>query len=177
MAPILGIWASSKATVAADTGAMFPIQNIVLSAGSASSITFRNIPQTYNHLQIRSFHRMGAGAYGEITLNGGSWARRHYLYGDGSSAYGGSDTANAIFPSGTTYWSPTICDLLDYTSTNKNRVYRVLNGGDNNGSGVIHLLSGLDTTTTPTTTITITATSGGNFAQYSQFALYGIKGA
>jgi hypothetical protein len=172
--PILGILASSTQVAAGDFDS---IATVVVGAGGASSITFSSIPADYQHLQIRSFHKMGAGGYGEITLNSGSWARRHYLYGDGSGAYGGTDTANAIFPSGTTYWSPTICDLFDYRSTNKNRVYRVLNGGDNNGSGVIHLLSGLDTTTTATTSITITATSGGNFAQYSHFALYGIKSA
>jgi hypothetical protein len=156
-------------------GDFYSIATVTVGAGGASSVTFSSIPQTYTHLQIRSFHKMGAGAYGEITLNSGSWARRHYSYGDGATAYGGTDTANAIFTSGTLYWSPTICDLLDYTSTSKNRVYRVLNGGDNNGSGVIHLFGGLDTTTTPTTSITITATSGGNFAQYSRFALYGVK--
>lgn len=153
------------------------IATVEVGAGGAASVSFTSIPADYQHLQIRSFHKMGAGTYGEITLNSGSWARRHYLYGNGSSAAAGSDTANAMFAGSSSYWSATICDLLDYRSTNKNRVYRVLNGADNNGSGIIHLFSGLDTTTTATTSITITANSGGNFAQYSHFALYGIKGA
>jgi len=151
------------------------IATVTVGSGGAASITFSNIPQTYQHLQIRSLHK--GQSYGEITLNSGSWARRHYLYGDGSSASVGSDTANAMFASSSTYFYATICDLFDYTSTNKNRVYRVLNGGDNNGSGVIHLFSGLDTTTTATTSITITGTGGNNFQQYSHFALYGIKSA
>ena len=160
-----------------DNGVMDALQVITVGPSGASSVTFSNIPQTYDHLQIRSLHKQSGSSYAEITLNSGSWARRHYLYGDGSSAFAGSDTANAMFATNTGYFFATICDLLDYTSTNKNRVYRVLNGGDNNGSGIIHLFSGLDTTTTATTSITITPTGGGSFSQYSQFALYGVKGA
>jgi hypothetical protein len=151
------------------------IATAVISSPTAS-VSFTSIPQTYKHLQIRAVHQ-GSQAYGEITLNSGSWTRRHYLYGDGISSVGGTDTANALFGQNSTHWSITILDLLDYTSTNKNRVYRALNGTDQNGSGIIHLFSGLDTTTTATNSITITVTAGGTWSQYSHFALYGIKGA
>jgi len=40
MSPILGIWASSKAVSAADTGAMFPLQVITVGATAVSSVTF-----------------------------------------------------------------------------------------------------------------------------------------
>lgn len=172
--PILGIFASAV-TGGVSTTSFESIATAVVGSGGTTSVTFSSIPSTFAHLQIRAFLKIQS--YGEITLNSGSFARRHYLYGDGASVAAGSDTANAVFASASTYFYATIWDLLDYNSTNKNRTYRVLNGGDNNGSGVIHLFSGLDTTTTATNSITITGTGGGSFAQYSHFALYGIKGA
>lgn len=151
------------------------IATAVISSPTAS-VSFTSIPQTYKHLQIRAVHQ-GSQAYGETILNSGSWIRRHYLYGDGTSRVSGTDTSNALFGQNSTHWSITILDLLDYTSTNKNRVYRAWNGTDQNGSGIIHLFSGLDTTTTATNSITLTVTGGGTWSQYSHFALYGIKGA
>lgn len=68
-------------------------------------------------------------------------------------------------------------DILDYTSTNKNKTMRTLQGMDSNGGGTISLHSGLYYgTTNAVTSIKLYAASGGNLNQYSHFALYGIKG-
>ena len=55
--PILGILASSRPAIAADTGAMDPLQVVTVGAAGASSITFSNIPNTYEHLQVRMIAR------------------------------------------------------------------------------------------------------------------------
>jgi hypothetical protein len=68
-----------------------------------------------------------------------------------------------------------ICDVLDYANTNKFKTLRSLTGNDRNGSGSIWLDSGLWRSTSAITSIKFT--TGTAFAQYSQFALYGIKGA
>jgi hypothetical protein len=80
----------------------------------------------------------------------------------------------------TTYYSASIIDILDYANTNKYKTYRALTGIDKNGSGSIQLTSGVWRNTTAITSITITPQSNtsptNQFQQYSQFALYGIKG-
>ncbi len=93
MAPILGIWASSKATVAADTGAMFPLQVITVGSAGASSITFTNIPGTYTHLQIRAISRKssaggGDGIFVRFNSDSGSNYALHQIDGDGSTVSG-----------------------------------------------------------------------------------------
>ena len=65
-----------------------------------------------------------------------------------------------------------IVDILDYANTNKYKTMRALDGFDANGSGYAVLWSGNWRSTSAVSTITIT---GGTFAQYSSFALYGIK--
>jgi hypothetical protein len=74
-----------------------------------------------------------------------------------------------------------IVDILDYANTNKYKTVRVLSGVDFNGTlagygGYVGPLSGNWRNTSAITSIKINAQTG-NFTQYSQFALYGIKGA
>jgi hypothetical protein len=67
-------------------------------------------------------------------------------------------------------------DILDYANTSKNKTIRMLSGNDRNGSGDIILISGLWASTSAINQIDLRLESAANFAQYSQFALYGIKG-
>jgi hypothetical protein len=71
-----------------------------------------------------------------------------------------------------------VIDVLDYASTNKYKTFRSLSGVDLNGSGLVGLFSGfLYSNTNAISNITLYANAGAdNFAQHSQFALYGIKG-
>ena len=155
---------------------------------TAGSITFSSIPATYKHLQIR-YSAQGAGVtYGKITFNSDTSTNyyTHLLEGDGATAvaaaYAGS-TFNAIviapggFSSTANIFNAGIIDILDYTSTNKNKTIRALQGYDTNGSGYIDFSSG-SWSATPAAITSITITNNlGNFTQYSKFALYGIKGA
>jgi hypothetical protein len=115
----------------------------------------------------------------------GSNYARHYLYGDGSSPYAGASTsqtsanigAQGAALSGSNVFGVGVIDILDYTSTNKYKTVRCLSGDDRNGSGDIQLSSGLWMSTSAISSITLLAQTGSaNFAQYSSFALYGIKG-
>jgi len=71
-----------------------------------------------------------------------------------------------------------VIDILDYANTNKYKTTRALAGLDINAAGgFIALRSGNWRNTNAITTITLKPESSRIFAQYSQFALYGIKGA
>jgi hypothetical protein len=150
-----------------------------------SSITFSSIPSTYSHLQIRYIGRNSVNnSVIKITFNSdtGSNYSLHYLYGNGASAAAGgaaSQTAVEANMAVSTYaanvFGGGVMDLLDYANTNKYKTLRVLNGFDNNGSGQVTFSSGLWMNTNAVTSITLTPNSSGNFAQYSSFALYGIK--
>jgi hypothetical protein len=170
-------------------GAYDSIATTTLSTATAS-VTFSSIPQTYTHLQIRAIAR------GTSTVD--SWVmscnsdtttnyNSHYLYGNGTSistatqgnaAYmfmGSMPTSSSTANS----FGSAVVDILDYTSVNKKKTLRSLTGQDNNGSGGMVLFSGI-WFNTPAAISTLTLfpnASTGNFAQYSSFALYGIKGA
>jgi hypothetical protein len=180
--PILGIVASSQQRAFSVTGAYDSIATVTVGSGGASSITFSSIPSTYTHLQIRAIGK-GANAGGrdilfQLNSDTGSNYNSHQIYGNGSSAVAqakGTST-NGWF----TYWDsaqfgPAVMDILDYSNTNKNTTTRTLGGHDLNGSGFILLRSGLWMNTSAVTSISF-FTDSGNFTEYSQFALYGIKG-
>ena len=167
------------------------IQTVTVGSGGASSILLSSIPNTYTHLQIRGITKDTGqnnnntnSPYLNINNDSGSNYAIHALRGDGNTAtafgyasqpsitlYGGGigNATSSIF-------GGFITDILDYT-TNKNKTVRTLAGNDSNGVGVNHisLSSGVWLSTNAINSLTITAASGGNFTQYSQFSLYGVK--
>ena len=157
------------------------IATVTVGAGGSASVSFSSIPQTYQHLQIRSLAQQAStGGYVSISFNTGTFSYRHYLIGNGSTATAGGDTTNAPGIFSTAYsnnanmFAGTVFDILDYTNTNKNVVTRSLGGADGNGSGSIYFMSGLWSGGTAISSITLTAVTQ-NFTQYSSFALYGVK--
>ena len=185
MAPILGIWASQNYSRYSITGSYESIATVTVGSGGSSYIEFTSIPGTYTHLQIRGILRNtgSSSSQGKLQLNADtgtnySW---HRLYGDGSSAtaYGEGNSTTLgefIMPNSATVFGAFVTDILDYANTNKYKTGRTLIGNDQNGSGSIILLSGSWRNTNAVTSIKISANAD-NFAQYSHFALYGIKGA
>jgi hypothetical protein len=169
-------------------GTFESIATVTVDSGGASTISFSNIPQNYTHLQIRCRMRTGLAQTTLDTymvINSISSYQYHYVYGNGSSAASGAGTFSKSLigrATGSTATANTfavsIVDILDYTNTNKNKTIRVLNGDENNGSGNVFFLSALPISSTDTiTSLTFTAESASSFAQYSSFALYGIRGA
>lgn len=177
--------------VAASTNSYESIATVTVGAGGSSSIDFTSIPSTFKHLQIRGIARFSNASTTcdmRVQFNsdtGNNYNYRHYLGGDGSTAYaGGSGT---LVSYGSIYrftadsatsgqYGIMVFDLLDYQNTDKYKVSRVLAGYDRNGSGEIYLQSGLYLSTNAISSIKLYSDSGSNFLQYSQFALYGIKG-
>jgi hypothetical protein len=179
MSPILGIWASAV-TGGVSTTSFESIATVSVGSGGASSVTFSSIPSTYTHLQIRCITR-GGGSQIQFNSDTGANYTRHYVYGNGTSVQAGGGGGNSgmsiiDYTSQTNTFGAAVVDILDYTSTNKYKTARSLTGFDTNGAvdQEIFLFGGMWLNTSAITTITI---SGGSIAQYSHFALYGIKGA
>jgi len=184
--PILGIMASAMSgNLFAPSGAYDSIATTTLSTATGT-ITFSSIPATYTHLQLRVMAvYSAANPYGTLRFNGDSnsvywW---HQLQGNGSaanaSAYG-SLGSSIYFPAdavGSSIPIVQIADILDYTSTSKNKTMRILEGFDANGSGNLRFSSGLWSATPAAITSITISTSSGTFNQYSSFALYGVKGS
>lgn len=181
----------SGTVVNPDLGAFFPIRGYVVPATAQSSITFSNIPSTYTHLQLRYTARAtdsDTNQFIYIKFNGDTAANysAHRIVGDGSTAATGYNTTDGkiyyvgqvpaasatsgIFGSG-------IIDILEYTNVNTYKTIRGLFGYDANGSGNMYFGSGNWRSTSAINSITIThqATTSGGLAQYSSFALYGVK--
>jgi len=190
VSPILGIYASQiSGHLWAPSGAYDSIATTTVGAGGAASITFTSIPSTYTHLQIRFMGRSLYSAANDSILvrynsDSGSNYVIHRLYGDGSSAGAQAFTSQTYtiagdMPAATASLSQTqgvsIIDVLDYGNTNKNKTTRVLAGRDENGVGYVWFNSSLWLNTAAITSITVLA-GNGSLAQYSQAALYGIKG-
>jgi len=184
--PILGIIASSKLTA---SNSYESISTVTVGATSVASIDFTSIPATYTHLQIRGITR-GAAASASVQLDGrfngdtGSNYSNHAIYADGAtvSAFAESNFSAMNFQrssastAGANIFGVFVIDILDYANTNKYKTVRQLGGYDNNGSGVVGFTSQGWRNTAAITSISLYANSG-NLTQYSQFALYGIKGA
>jgi hypothetical protein len=195
MAPILGIYASQiSGHLWAPSGAYDSIATTTVGAGGVSSVTFSSIPQGYTHLQVRGIVRTTAtGAsdsnYMLTSLNGDTTTtnyRTHALYGDGGTAasisnhsYGGA-LYSGVAPKDTNtagIMGAFVIDILDYKNTSKNKTIRTLTGADlNNSAGIIFLSSALWINTSAVNSLTFSIAFAGNLAQYSQLALYGIKG-
>ena len=177
--------------VAASTNSYESIATVTVGAGGTATASFTSIPSTYQHLQIRAFARTAAATTDDRivgTFNSDTAANYtfHQTYWEGSSANtqgtggetnisrlgympGSSSTANTFGVS--------IIDILDYANTNKFKTVRFLNGHDENAATRYNAYgSGLWRSTAAITRIDLVAATAGNWAQYSSFALYGIKG-
>jgi len=173
-----GLFSTGAAPAAAT--AYESIATVNVGSGGSSSISFTSIPSTYKHLQIRATEGYVTASFNpKITFNSdtGSNYSWHYVLGNGSaaSASGASTQTFMYLNSNTAFPTPTVhvIDILDYQNTNKNKTMRALDGFDANGSGYAVLWSGAWYNPAAVSTITI---ANGTFAQYSSFALYGVKG-
>lgn len=185
--PILGTVASQFSGKPFTTGSFESIATVAVGAGGSGSVEFSDIPQTFTHLQLRYISRDArTNSYDspvDMRFNGNSSNSyaKHALQGDGSTVVAPSEISqtyirlegggNSTLPSSFGFG---ITDILEYTNTNKNKTIKQIAGVNKNGSGFIRLNSGFWANTAAITSITLTPFSS-PFAQYSHFALYGIK--
>jgi hypothetical protein len=175
-----------------DPGAMIPIATTTVGSGGAANVEFTNIPTYYEHLQIRAFCRTtwAGGVKRNLTMRfnsdtGQNYAT-HYLQGNGTSATAAADINSveiyvgwsAASDGAASIFASNVIDILDYSNTNKFKTVRTLCGYENNlTNGSADLRSGLWRSTSAITSIVFDIESNFDFAQYSHFALYGIKRA
>jgi len=156
--------------------------------GSSGTITFSSIPGTYTSLQIRCTSQLSSTSnYAILRPNNDSSTANytfHSMYGDGSTVTAdgyitGMDGAYSVNGTSSTQNASAvgmgIVDIIDYASTTKYKTFRSITGYDNNGTGIIFLISSLWKDTTAISSLTIVA-QGGNFTTGTTFALYGTKG-
>jgi len=182
-----GFWAASGggAVLAYDL-----LETTTLTS-SASSVTFSSLGSysDYAHLQIRAVIKTDrAGNLDNLIgrLNGdtGTNYSRHYLYGNGSSVGSASSTPvdrmyMGRLPGDRTAgsFSPTIIDILDFSSSAKNTTLRTLNGNlDGTYATEIYFTGNAWFDTDPVTSIELYGNSS-NLDTGTRFSLYGIKGA
>jgi hypothetical protein len=175
-------------------GSYESIATTTVGVAGQSTVSFTAIAGTYKHLQVRYIARNSGTGDNFVALkwifNSDATAvySNHYIYGQGSvtgsaatssvSSAGGDGLIGMIKDNAAGYtnmFAAGVLDILDYANTNKYKTCRLLWGEDLNGSGRIALQSANWQKTAAITQIDFSCATG-NFVQYSQFALYGIKG-
>jgi len=166
------------------------IASTTVGSGGSANVEFTSIPADYTHLQVRMIVRTNeANTQQNFSLqinsdtgNNYSW---HRIYGSGSAAAADATSSTSFIMLDRTagnnatasIFGAVVLDILDYKNTNKYKTTRMLGGVDLNASGGYMMFSsGLWQSTSAITSLKIFPSTG-NWVQYSQFALYGIKGA
>lgn len=173
------------------------IATVIVPSGGLSTITFSNIPQNFTHLKLHLNTKDDSTGTGGpnivMQLGNGTldttythyWS--HYFNGNGSAASAGNVQSSGYYSlvgnhatsnsSYTGMFGGMIIDILEYTSTTKNKVVKSLWGHDRNGTGEIGINSSIWTATSVAgvTAISFSIVGGANFVQFSQASLYGIK--
>jgi hypothetical protein len=167
-------------------GSMEAISSVTLSS-TLGSVSFNNIPQTYQHLELRTM-ALGSSSNQDIlirfgsssTIDSGSNYSWHELRGTGTNPVSSTATPNAsaLYVSSNAIDSAfpdiSILSIVDYSNINKYKTLRVLRGGDRNGSGTMGIFSGNWRSFNAIDSLLIYV-SGGSFNANSTFSLYGIK--
>jgi hypothetical protein len=178
--------ASNSVVVASvDPSAYFPIATTTLAA-AAANVTFSSIPQTYKHLQIRMSVACTASYYdADVAVRFNGNATNYYnsrMYATIGSVTGDKSAAlqGLVARAGgaANIFGPAVVDILDYTSTNKNKTFKSLYGQSVGSSGYWMFNGGgwFDTAAITSITIAEANFSIANLAPNSTFTLYGIKG-
>lgn len=159
------------------------ISSVTVGAGGAASIDFTSIPSTYTDLVLKFSLRDGTYASTLATcylkFNGATTNRlTRWLYGNGSAAGSGS-AADMYLPNipGNTATASTFGNgelyIPNYAgSQNKSSSADVVPEGNYTGT-YMSLVANLWSSSAAINQITLTA--DGNFAQYSNAYLYGVK--
>jgi hypothetical protein len=165
------------------------IETVYLEA-DATSVTFADIPSTYEHLQLRMSIRDGSsGSYGEIGLQFNTVTTTTYSYhrmtGNGTAksaaAYTGINNIafNYVVAESEpgAYFSSIVIDILDYANGSKNTTTSALMGSSDPGGDTNWVVahSGLWASTAVVDEIKIIYRWGPNIKRGSVFNLYGLR--
>ena len=145
-------------------------------------VVFSSIPSTYKHLQVRFTSKSSTSSVSDTILrlneDSGSNYAWHELQGNGSGVGSFANTSQSLMriatqpKSGdTNMFAAGVVDILDYTSTSKNKTVRTL-AGNHSTDLRIHLYSGVWLNTSAVTSVRV----GGPLGLNSRVSLYGIRG-
>lgn len=155
------------------------------SPSGVSTVTFSSIPSTFKHLQIRFNLIASAQARLGVQVNADTSSAYpfHYISGNGTTVAAGGSTSGVLAAltvnfnarTDTSFPSVGVFDLLDYSSSTKNKVSRTLFGMNNNGAsaGYVDYTSSLWSSTAVVSSLSFLINSG---TYTGSIALYGIKG-
>lgn len=157
-----------------------------LTPTSGTTATFSSIPSTYKSLQIRMQYYTTAGTNNSVGLDfnaSGTGYKTRRLFGNGTTVGSSSPFApdriaiNGDYGNIANNPNVFIVDIIDYSSTTKNKTIKVLQGQNENTTGVTNSVSlgaGLWVNTAAISSISILV--GAAFSSGTSIALYGIKG-
>jgi hypothetical protein len=184
----LGVLAVAGAGAGA-TGSFDLLETTVLGS-NAASVTFSSLGSysAYKHLQVRYTVKTARTAFDidfyQLTLNGVTTASYayHHLGGNGSSVTSDNGANSSfIYPwitvpgnATTSGFGAGILDLLDFSSTSKNKTVRIFAGQTVSATRYLALASGFYNSTNAITSMTFTFPNA-NALTGSRFSLYGIK--
>lgn len=161
--------------------------------GSATTLQFGSIPNTYQHLHIRGIIRTARPSVASdgffMYFNGdntdGNYVS-HVFDGDGTSVTSNGTNSSGVYcrvsiatasTAASNLMGAFTCDILDYANTNKNKVSRAFGGYQlQTSGGNVRFASGLWKNTTTINSITFWNNSNSAFTTSTHIALYGIKG-
>jgi len=169
---------------------MYAINTQTITSDNVGTISFTNIPQTFQHLQIRTNARLtgnrGGGNqirawFNSDNTNGNyTW---HSLGGNSASAFSEYYSTDAIVLSWVTSanvatnnaFSVGITDILDYTNTNRIKTSRTITGQNmNDGNGLVALFSSAWNNSSAAIN-RIDVNWGGTMVAGTRFDLYGFN--
>jgi hypothetical protein len=175
---------------------MFPIATFTVTGSSTDTIDLTSIPQTFTHLQVRVYWNVTNTATGDyilaMTFNGDTYPNTsysmHYINGQNTTASAGSEINNwnatigdlgkygsSVITPTTSAFSSVIADVLDYTSTNKNKTVRSLSVYENGSQSGVNMFSSARLNTAAVTSLRIWRSgSSGFFLAGTRIDLYGI---
>jgi len=175
---------------AGDSAGTFELISTQTLSGTTAAVTFTSIPQTYKHLQVR-FSAMSGNSSEHLFVKVNASASGYYnhtLAGENNltSVYA-ADNYSSMFMvascarnNGSSIYSSGILDIVDYTSTIKNKQFKLFSGKTVSplyslaASASIQFVSSLYTSTSAVSSLEFT--NLGSFAAGTRFSLYGIKG-
>lgn len=167
------------AAYAGPFGAYDALASVTVGGTSASRIDFNGIPQGYKHLQVRIMGLSTGTNDPKMRFNDDfspSNYFMHSIYNNVSAVTNYNDNSAMPFMyNETTVPALSIIDIFDYSRTTKNKTARIMSGYDTNTGGFLFYRAAAWFQTTAVNQITFYQGGGGNWQQYSSFALYGIK--
>jgi hypothetical protein len=163
--------------------------SIITGASATYACSFNNVPQTFEHLQVRVYARGTQASVSNFMLmqynadSSNTYYAEHHLIGNGSSVTSNQATSQTYVNIGSVTgntalannFGVAIIDILDYTSTTKHKVSRTIIGYDNNGSGEVQISSGLYANTVSILPITLLQLYMANAQIGTRIDLYGIN--